>query len=303
MTTPGIRLSPDVERALEQATPVVALETSVLAQGLPPPRNAEAVERMEAALGASGAHPAWTWVAGGAVRVGASAEELRALMEPGAAVKIARRDLPIAVGNAALGATTVSASLWAGAAAGIEVAATGGIGGVHRGTGDVSADLFELARTPGVLVCAGPKTIVDPLATLERLEELGVAVVGFGTDRLPFFYVREAAAVRLEHVVTEPSEVAAVARARRALGIRSTILVCRPVPEAAALDPGVVEAAIAECEPRSREEGVTGKAVTPFLLRCLAERTDGATLEANLALLEANCVLAGEIAAALASGA
>jgi pseudouridine-5'-phosphate glycosidase len=189
--------------------------------------------------------------------------------------------------------------LWAAAAAGIEVAATGGIGGVHLGSGDVSADLLELARTPGTLVCSGPKSIVDPGATLERLEELGVAVVGYRCDRLPFFVVRDVG-LPLEHRVQTPEEVAAFAAARAALGVDSTLLVCNPIAEDAALEADEVDAAVRTCVGRASDRGVSGKALTPFLLSCMAEVTDGRSLEANLSLLRSNAGLAGRIASALA---
>ncbi|HEX6206836.1 MAG TPA: pseudouridine-5'-phosphate glycosidase [Actinomycetota bacterium] len=287
-------LSPELRG---EERPLVALETSVLAQGLPEPRNREAADRMEEAVRAAGALPAWTWVDEGAVRVGATGDELDRLCAE-AAAKVARRDLPMAVAGRGLGATTVSATLWIAARAGIEVAATGGIGGVHRGGGDVSADLAELARSPVTLVCAGPKSITDPEATLERLEELGVAVVGYGTERLPFFLVRETP-IALEHRADSPPEAAEVARARRDLGLAAALLMCVPIPEASALDADEVASAVARCEERAAREAVTGKNVTPFLLRCLAAETGGRSLEANMALLEENARVAGAIAAAL----
>lgn len=289
----------EVGAALDGGRPVVALETSVLAQGLPAPRNREAAAAMDEAVRAAGAVPAWTWVGGGAVRVGAGPADLVRLCEEGAAAKVARRDLPMAVAAGGLGATTVSAALWVARAAGIEVLATGGIGGVHPGAGDVSADLLEMARTPGTVVCSGPKSIVDPRATVERLEELGVGIVGYGCDRLPFFVVREAP-IPLEHRVDSPEEAAAVVRARRALGAPGALLVCVPVPEDRALDPEAVGAALARCEDRLRTAGVEEKRVTPYLLGCLAEETGGASLEANVALLIRNASRAAEIAAALA---
>ncbi len=301
MTGPFV-LGDEVAGALDRGGPVVALETSVLAQGLPAPRNLEAAAAMSEAVRAAGAVPAWVAVDRGAVRVGVGQDVLAALAEPGRAAKVARRDLPMAVASAALGATTVSATLWAAHRVGVEVLATGGIGGVHRGSPDVSADLVELARTPGLVVCSGPKSVVDPAATAERLEELGVALVGYRCARLPFFLAREAD-VALEHRVASASEAAAVARARRELGVGSALLLCNPVPAEWALDPGAVEAAVEACQGEARRLGVAGKDVTPFLLACLAERTGGASLEANLALLEANARLAGEVAVHLAGSA
>jgi pseudouridine-5'-phosphate glycosidase len=301
MTGP-IRLSEEVADALADRRPVVALETSVLAQGLPVPRNREAAGAMAGVIRASGAVPAWIAVDAGQVRVGLTENELARLAVQGRAAKVARRDLPIVVASGGLGATTVSAALWAAHGAGIEVLATGGIGGVHQGSGDVSADLLELASTPALVVCSGPKSIVDPVATMERLEELGVSVVGYRCDRLPFF-VAGYADVPLEHRVDTPAEAAAVALALRRLDVRSSVVLCNPVREGLALDRDVVADAVRACEERAVRQGVRGKDVTPFLLSCLAERTGGESLQANLALLESNAGLAAEVAAALASGA
>jgi pseudouridylate synthase len=292
MSSP-VGLSEEVRDALDAARPVVALETSVLGQGLPDPWNRRAAEAMDRAVRAVGAIPAWTWVAEGMARVGATPSDLERLME-GAAAKVARRDLPMAVASRGPGTTTVSATLWLAHRAGIEMAATGGIGGVHPGTGDVSADLVELSRTPGTLVCSGPKSILDPAATLERLEELGVSVLGYRTDRLPFFVVRDAG-LALEHRVDGPAEVAAVVAARRALGVEATLLVASPCPAEAAMEPARVAEAVSRC--LDRHPGRTGKEVTPALLACLAEETGGDSLTANLALLESNARLAAEVAA------
>jgi pseudouridine-5'-phosphate glycosidase len=272
------------------------METSVLVQGLPPPRNLEAAAAMADAVRGAGAEPAWIWVDGGAVRVGATLDELRGLAATEGVAKVARRDLPLAVASGAPGATTVSATLWAAHRAGIEVMATGGIGGVHLGSGDVSADLAELSRTAGTVVCAGPKSIVDAAATMERLEELGVAVIGYRCDRLPFFLVRESG-VAIEHRADDPAAVARMGSARRELGAESALVVCRPIDPADALDPAETAALVDGCVAEARRRGVTGKAVTPFLLSLMAERSGGRTLEANLSLLRANADLAGQVAA------
>ena len=292
-------VDPEVRDALDAGRPVVALETSVLTHGLPTPANRDAAGSMTKAIRAAGAVPAWVWTDGGRLRVGASDRELDRLVE-GEPAKVARRDLPMAVATGRLGGTTVSASLWAASRAGIEVTATGGIGGVHPGTGDVSADLLELARTPGTVVCSGPKSILDPAATLERLEELGVGVIGHGTDRLPFFVVRDSG-LPLEHRADDAAGIAAAAVARRDLGIRSALVACNPCPEDAALPGDEVAGAVAGCADRARAEGISGKALTPFLLACLAEETGGRSLEANLALLEDNAALAARVAERCAS--
>jgi pseudouridine-5'-phosphate glycosidase len=292
-------VDPEVRDALDAGRPVVALETSVLTHGLPTPANRDAAGSMTKAIRAAGAVPAWVWTDGGRLRVGASDRELDRLVE-GEPAKVARRDLPMAVATGRLGGTTVSASLWAASRAGIEVTATGGIGGVHPGTGDVSADLLELARTPGTVVCSGPKSILDPAATLERLEELGVGVIGHGTDRLPFFVVRDSG-LPLEHRADDAAGIAAAAVARRDLGIHSALVACNPCPEDAALPGDEVAGAVAGCADRARAEGISGKALTPFLLACLAEETGGRSLEANLALLEDNAALAARVAERCAS--
>ena len=290
-------LAPEVEEAGSAGGPLVAVETSVLAQGLPEPRNLEVAAVVEEAIRGAGAVPAWTWVDGGEIRVGAEEADLARVCSEGAP-KVARRDLPVAVTSGGLGATTVSAALWIAHRAGIEVMVTGGIGGVHPDTGDVSADLLELARTPGTVVCAGPKSITDPAATLERLEELGVGVVGYGVDRLPFFLAREAP-LELEHRVDSPKEAAAVVRARAELADPSALLVCVPIPEESAMDGDEVAAAVRRCEERAAREGIRGKEVTPFLLDCLAEETGGRSLDANVRLLVENARVAAAIAAVL----
>jgi pseudouridine-5'-phosphate glycosidase len=294
-------LSDEVAMSVAAGRAVVALETSVIGQGLPYPRNLECVERMDIAIRGARATPGWIGVVDGAVRVGLEPAELERVAEPDAAVKVARRDVPVAVASGSLGATTVSATIWAAHRAGIGVAATGGIGGVHPGPRpDVSADLLELSRTPIVLIASGPKSIVDPTATAEKLEELGVALVGYGVDRLPFFLAREVP-VELEHRVETPEGAAAIALAHRALGAQAAIVLCNPIAAEHAMDLDALLAATARAGTRMEESGVAGKAVTPFLLRALAEETGGRSLEANLVLLEDNARLAAEVALAISA--
>jgi pseudouridylate synthase len=300
-----VLVSDEVRMAVDARRPVVGLETSVIGQGLPAPRNLECIERMEAAIHGAGAVPAWTAVLDGAVRVGLERADLERIAEPGAATKAARRDLPVAVASGAVGATTVSATIWAAHRAGIRIAATGGIGGVHppvrdAASTDVSADLLELAHTPVLLVCSGPKSIVDPVATAEKLEELGVTLVGYGVDRLPFFLAREAP-VTLEHRVDTVEEAAALARAQRTTDVDAAVLLCSPIPADLALDVDELLAATARAQSRMHDDRIEGKAVTPYLLRTLAEETDGRSLEANLALLEGNARLAAQVAVALSA--
>jgi pseudouridylate synthase len=294
-------VSDDVAMAVAAGAPVVALETSVIGQGLPHPRNLECIARMDEAIRAAGAVPAWTGIVDGTIRAGLDDEELRRFAVSGVATKVARRDIPVAVGTGNLGATTVSATIWTAHRAGIPIAATGGIGGVHPGAhADVSADLLELARTPVLLVCSGAKSIIDPVLTAEKLEELGVAVVGYGVDRLPFFLAREAP-VELEHRVDTPREAAAIARAQRESGVRAAVLVCNPIPVAHAMDADEVISATRAAEERAVREGIVGKALTPFLLAALADETRGRSLASNLALLEDNARVAAQIAVALSA--
>ncbi len=303
-----LRVAEEVAAALAAGRPVVALETSVVAQGLPPPHNLEAARRCAAAVRRAGAVPAAGAVVGGAIAVGASDAELERLADPRAgAAQAAARDLaPRAAAGRAAG-TTVSATIAIAARAGIRVFATGGIGGVHRlvpgdppaAAGDVSADLAELARAPVAVVGAGPKAILDVPATAEALETLGIPALGFATSELPAFYCA-ASGVALEHRVEDGRGAARVLRLhwgplRRGEGV----LVLVPPPSPIARE--VVEAAIAVALGAARERGVRGKAVTPFLLDAVARATGGGARAANLALLERNAAVAGEIAAALAA--
>ena len=302
--TAQIRPGEEVAAAFASGAAVVALETSVIGQGLPHPRNIECIDRMAGAIRESGAVPAWVGVLDGDVVVGLTEQELEVFTEPGRADKVARRDVPAACASGRPGATTVSATIWAAARGGIAVSATGGIGGVHRGRSkDVSADLIELSRVPGLLVCSGPKSIVEPTATAERLEELGVSLIGYGVNRMPSFLATESA-VDLGHRVETPAEAAAILAAGLGLEMSSTIVLCNPVPVAHAMDAREVAEATDRCLQRADDEGIHGPDLTPFLLTALAEETDGRSLEANLALLEANARLAAEVAVAhAASGA
>ena len=300
----AVRLSPDVAAALAEGRPVVALESTVFSRlGLPEPAGRQARRRAYGALAAVGAVPALTVVLDGAARVGVDDGELALALA--ADRKVAERDLPVAVAQRwPAGATTVSASLALAAAAGIAVFATGGIGGVHRDvgtTGDESADLLALAHHPVVTVCAGAKSFLDLPRTLERLETLGVPVVGLGTDGgvFPGFWSRRSGGPLVPHEVPSPEEAAEVVRAARALGYGGGLLVVTPVPEGdevpfEELGP-VIDDALAE----AASAGVSGGAVTPFVLARIAAATGGRTVAANVALVEHNAAVAGAIAAAL----
>jgi pseudouridylate synthase len=282
------------------ASAVVALESSVLAQGLPAPANLESAEAQSTAVGKAGAEPAVVGVIGGRILVGADHDQVRELASGRVAWKVTVRDLPYVVARGLDGATTVSATVFAAEAVGIGVMATGGIGGVHFGAGDVSADLPQLARSRLTVVCSGPKHVADAAATLEWLETNGVLAVGYRTDRLPGFLAP--GRLPLEHVVEEVGQVVDLIRVKRSLGSPGALVVCQDPPAAAAMEPDELGELAAEGAAAAHDAGVFGKARTPFELDWLHRRTGGRSLNANLALLEANAGLAGEIAAALAAG-
>ncbi len=297
-----IRIAPELRRALDAGEAVVALESSVFAQGLPAPANRAAVERMTAAVRASGAHPAITAVAGGAPALGLDPAELERFLAGAGVRKVSARDLAVAAAQGADGATTVAASLAIAHRAGVAVFATGGIGGVHREPPfDESADLGELARTPMVVVCAGAKAILDLAATMERLETLGVPVVGYRTWDVPGFYTADSG-LALTARAESPAEIAAIFRAHRAMGRPQALVVMQPPPAAVALPRAEVERAVRHAVDRARAEGVRGAAVTPYLLAAVTAVTEGRSLEVNLVLLESNARLAAEVAVALVGG-
>jgi len=295
--------APTVAVARAAGRPLVALESSVLAQGLPAPANREADRRMRAAVAARGAVPAVTAVVRGVPTLGLEGEALERFLERDGVAKVSARDLPVTMAQGRDGATTVAAALVLAARGGLDVFATGGIGGVHREAPfDESADLAELARTSVVTVCAGAKSILDLPATLERLETLGVTVVGYGTDEFPgFFTARTGLPVPAR--VDTPAAVARILLAARALGRPGGVLVVQPPPASAALDPTLVASAVTEALATAATAGVRGPAVTPHLLAAVERATGGRSLAANLALLEANAALAAEIAVALAADA
>ncbi len=294
-------VSADVDRALAAGRPVVALESAVVSHGLPAGLALQAVRQMQQAVRAGGATPAVVAVLDGRIRVGASEEELARLVRPGV-MKVAGRDLPVAVALGACGGTTVSATVAVADQVGIPVVSTGGIGGVHLGaerTGDVSADLAALAAHPVVVVCSGAKAICDVARTLEYLDTAGVTVVSYRTDRFPYFYATDSG-LPAPRRIDSPQQAASIWRAKRALGQRSALVVAHPVPSEAALDAQEVERAVALAADRAASAGVRSADLTPYLLQALAELTGGRSLRANLALLEANASLAAAVAAALA---
>ena len=302
--TEYLRLSDEVRDALAAGRPVVALESTVIAHGLPRPDNLTVAREMQEAVRAEGAIPATVAVMDGQIVVGLSDADLERLATTELPVaKASRRGLAVALAQKTLAATTVAGTLACAALAGIRVFATGGVGGVHRGAAhsfDISADLIELGRAPVVTVCAGVKAILDLPLTLEYLETQGVAVIGAQTDELPAFYYRSSG-LRVPFRADSPGEIAAIARVQWESGLGGGLLVACPIPEADALPETVFTNALTQAERDAEAAGVTGPAITPFLLGRIATLTGGASVAANRALLLNNATWAARIAAALAT--
>ena len=332
-----LMLTPEVAEALKDGRPVVALESTLIAHGLPYPQNLQTARMLEGTVRQHGAIPATIAVLGGVPRIGLGEDDLLRLAQPPSSSplrgedlapppeaegagsggvrssglqplslppkpihKLSRRDLAIAIAQGADGATTVAATMFLAAAAGIAVFATGGIGGVHRGQPiDVSADLPELAETPVIVVCAGAKAILDLPLTLEWLETHGVPVLGYETGEFPAFYARSSG-LPVDARVDSPGEVAAIVHAKRRMGLRGGVLVAVPPPEESAMPLPEVEAAIATALADAQARQLRGKEITPFLLARIAELTAGESLAANIALLRNNAAVAAQIATTLA---
>ncbi len=296
MKRPHLHYSPEIARALEMNAPVVALESAVITHGLPHPQNLQLARDMEEQVRDHGATPATIAVLEGRIRLGLSDQDLIRLSETESPLKVSRRDFAAAIVKKADGGTTVAGTMFAAHLAGIQVFATGGIGGVHKESPfDISNDLRALAEIPMIVVCAGAKAILDLPATLEYLETLGVPVVGYRTDEFPAFYSRESGlgvSVRLD----SPKEIAGFARAQWELGIKSGILVANPIPQTESIPKSEMEPIIARASAEAVERGIHGQAVTPFLLSRISELTKGKSLQANFALLLNNAHLAAEIA-------
>lgn len=296
-------VAPAVHDALAAGRPVVALESTLITHGFAPPLNLEAARRAEAAVRAGGAEPATIAVHDGAFLVGLSDDELTQLAAARSPRKASRATLALALAEGGWAGTTVSATMIAAHLAGIRVFATGGIGGVHRGgasTLDISADLDELARTPVLVVCAGPKSMLDIDLTLEYLETRGVPVLGWGTTELAGFYSRSSGR-SLAGSVDDARQAASVASAHWALGLGSGLVIAAPLPEESALPSEVAESAIAQSTADAAAAGIHGPATTPYVLARVAELTNGRSVGANLALIENNASIAARIAAALAA--
>ena len=300
----GPTLSPEVAEALDTGAPVVALESTLLAHGLPRPDNRAAADEVEAAVRAGGAVPATIAVLDGVPHVGLTPAQVDRVCEDPDLAKLGVRDLPVAAALRLSGATTVSSTALLAAAAAIGVFATGGLGGVHRQSAetlDESADLTALSRTSLAVVCAGVKSILDVPATLERMESLSISVVGYRTTTFPGFYVADSGS-SLDWSVDSPEQAAAVLAARRDL-TPGAVVVANPLPADEQLDPDLHDRVIAGALAAAEDAGVRGKAVTPFVLDHLHRASEGATLAVNVRLVLRNAELAGRIAAALAGAA
>ena len=295
-------ISPEVQKALAEGKPVVALESTIISHGMPYPKNVETAMLVEKTIRDNGAVPATIAIIGGRLKAGLSPEEIEYLGKSGRKVaKVSRRDLAAIVARGADGATTVTTTMIIAHMAGIKVFATGGIGGVHRGaetTMDISADLEELASTPVMVVCAGAKSILDLGLTLEYLETTGVPVIGYGTDELPAFYTRRSG-FGVDYRVDTPAQLAAMFKAQQELGMKGGMLVTNPIPEQYAMDKEVIDAAIDQAVKESKEQGIHGKETTPFLLARVVELTGGDSLESNIQLVLNNAIVASKTAAEL----
>ena len=297
-----LELSPAVKAAMMAGEPVVALESTIISHGMPYPQNVETALRVEEAIREAGAVPATIAIIQGKLKAGLTVDEIEYLGKKGPAVtKASRRDLPVLVARGADGATTVATTMIIAHLAGIQVFATGGIGGVHRSaetTMDISADLEELGRTPVLVVCAGAKAILDLGLTLEYLETKGVPVIGYGTEELPAFYTRTSG-FKVDYRIDTPEELAAAFRAQQEMGLGGGMLVTNPIPEEYSMDPARINAAIDQAVADSQRLGIHGKEVTPYLLARVKELTGGDSLDANIQLVLNNARLAARTAKAL----
>ena len=295
-------VSPEVAAALAEGKPVVALESTIISHGMPYPQNVETALKVESIIRENGAVPATIAILGGRLKAGLTPEEIEYLGKKGTAVhKASRRDLAVLCARGEDGATTVTTTMIIAHMAGIQIFATGGIGGVHRGaetTMDISADLEELSQTQVMVVCAGAKSILDLGLTLEYLETHGVPVIGYGTKELPAFYTRKSG-FAVDYELDSPAELAAAFKASLEMGLKGGMLVTNPIPEAYSMDPAVINKAIDEAVAEAKAQGIHGKETTPFLLARIKDITGGDSLDSNIQLVFNNARLAAQTAAEL----
>jgi pseudouridine-5'-phosphate glycosidase len=299
---PMVSLSPEVENALRDKRPVVALESTIIAHGMPYPRNVETALLVEKTIYNRGAVPATCAIIGGRLRAGLTTDELELIGREGASIpKASRRDLPYLVSKGLHGATTVASTMIIARLAGIRIFATGGIGGVHRGasvTMDISADLQELAHTPVAVVSAGAKSILDLGLTLEYLETHGVPVIGFGTSDFPAFYTSKSG-FGVDYRLDTPQEIALLLSTKWQLGLTGGAVIANPVPEEYQMEADIIEKTIQEAVLEAEKTGIRGKKITPYLLARIEELTGGKSLETNIRLVLNNAALAADISRAL----
>ncbi|MFB9135316.1 pseudouridine-5'-phosphate glycosidase [Vibrio olivae] len=292
-------IHPEVQAALDNNQPVVALESTIISHGMPYPQNVETALMVSNTVREAGATPATIAIINGRLKVGLSAEEIELLGKAGQSVtKVSRRDIPFVVASAEHGATTVAATMILADMAGVRVFATGGIGGVHRGAQtsfDVSADLQELAQTSVAVVCAGAKSILDLGLTLEYLETHGVPVIGYQTQSLPAFYTRTSD-FEVDYCLDSPKQIAQVLKAKQALNLQGGVVIANPIPEQHAMPKQVIDSAIEQALNEADQQGIHGKASTPFLLARVCELTGGDSLDSNIQLVLNNAKLASAIA-------
>ncbi|MEH6629746.1 MAG: pseudouridine-5'-phosphate glycosidase [Halopseudomonas aestusnigri] len=299
--TKYLDITPEVATALAQGQAVVALESTIIAHGMPYPKNVETAREVEEIIRNQGAVPATIAVLDGRIRIGLNDADLERLGQAKDIAKLSRRDLPMIVARKGDGATTVAATMICAALAGISIFATGGIGGVHRGAEgdfDISADLDELSKTSVAVVCAGAKSILDLPKTLEYLETRGVPVIGYKTEQFPAFYCRESG-LNAPLSAQDPETIASMLSVQSDLGYESGAVIANPIPETHAMDAAEMDRVISSALSSAHKDGVVGKAITPYLLSKIVELTEGRSLEANIALVKNNAVLAANIAVKL----
>ena len=293
-----IQLSSEVEAGKKLGQPIVALETTIVSHGMPYPDNLNTALEVENIIREEGAIPATIGVVGGKIKIGMSKQEIELFAKSSDVTKVSRRDIPIVMSNNANGATTVAGTILLAKLAGIDVMATGGIGGVHRdaeNTFDISADLQELSKTDVTVVCAGPKSILDIGLTLEYLETMGVPIIGYNTNLLPTFYCHESK-FEVDFNYTKPSEIAKVMLNQKHLSLKGGMLVCNPIPKEFSIDSTIIENSINSSMEIAKKNNVKGKDLTPFLLQNITSLTEGETLKSNIKLMYNNAKLAAKIA-------
>ena len=293
-----IQLSSEVEAGKKLGQPIVALETTIVSHGMPYPDNLNTALEVENIIREEGAIPATIGVVGGKIKIGMSKQEIELFAKSSDVTKVSRRDIPIVMSNNANGATTVAGTILLAKLAGIDVMATGGIGGVHKdaeNTFDISADLQELSKTDVTVVCAGPKSILDIGLTLEYLETMGVPIIGYNTNLLPTFYCHESK-FEVDFNYTKPSEIAKVMLNQKHLSLKGGMLVCNPIPKEFSIDSTIIENSINSSMEIAKKNNVKGKDLTPFLLQNITSLTEGETLKSNIKLMFNNAKLAAKIA-------